>query len=38
MNCAIMSVGLWCVGVEHRDGDRWLRLMSCGPVLMNLER
>jgi hypothetical protein len=23
--CATMSVGLWCVGVEHRDGGRQRR-------------
>jgi hypothetical protein len=23
MSCATMSVGLWCVCVEHRDGGQW---------------
>jgi hypothetical protein len=33
-----MSVGLWCVGVEHRYDDQRLRWRSCRLLLMDRER
>jgi hypothetical protein len=33
-----MSVVLWCIGVEHRDGGWRLRWRSCRLVVMNQER
>jgi hypothetical protein len=33
-----MSIGLWCAGVEHRDGGPRLRWRSCGLVLMDREQ
>jgi hypothetical protein len=38
MCCATMSIGLWCAGVEHRDGGRRRRRRSCGFEPMDQER
>jgi hypothetical protein len=32
-----MLVDLWCAGVEHRNGGRWLRWRSCGLLPMDRE-
>jgi hypothetical protein len=40
MSCVLcdMSLSLWCVGVEHKDGGRYRRWRSCGFMPMDRER